>query len=146
MARRSRTPDAPAAVLDLPVTYGNVSIGDKTARVGIVIDRSQITVTRADKSMVGKRLIGRILANPPEERNPDQGRLDGMDAEIVTLAGAFDVKALGVTAKTISCGLTFALASIEVDQLAHFAKRIGRLVVDAVEALDEDEGGDHADE
>jgi len=133
----------PANVLELPVEYGQVSIGDKTTRIGVNVDRSELKVSDADKQLCEKRLTGRIITRPPG--NPEQGTLPGVDLE-THLAGVFDVKGFSVTSDKISFGLTFALASIDVSVLAHFAKRSGRLIVEAVEALPESNGEAEEDE
>ena len=124
-------------LLELPVAFGNISIGDKTARVGVTISRGNLTPSKADKELCGKRLIGQIVA-VPEGTQPENEPLPGMNGDI-SLAGAFDVKGFGVTSKHITLGLTFAIKSIKVEDLAHFAKRDGRIVVNETQALSEDD-------
>jgi hypothetical protein len=121
------------SMLDLQVAFGQVSIGDKTARIGIQIDRGQLTPTQADKNLCELRLAGKIIAKPIDQ-NPDQQTFPGMELE-TELAGTFDVKGFSVTRDTIGLGLTFALKSVEIDKLAHFAKRSGRLIVNSVEDI-----------
>lgn len=128
---------APSSVLELPVSFGNVSIGDKTARIGVTVDRSNITVKKADDSICEKRLTGQIIAKPNGEA-PDQGRLQGMerlgDSE---LDATFDVKGFSVTKDALSFGLTFLLGSVDVAELASFAKREGRLIIEDAEEIPE---------
>ncbi len=121
------------AVLDLPVAFGNVSIGDKTARIGVTVDRSSLSVSQADKHLCEHRLTGRIVSKPQGD-HPDQAALPGMEFE-TALAGVFDVKGFSVSKDNLGFGLTFAIASIDVANLAHFAKRAGRVVVEDVEAI-----------
>lgn len=131
------------SVLELEVAFGNVSIGDKTARVGISTERSQISISQADKNLCGRRLTGTILVHANE--NPDQTTMDGF-ADDIALPGIFDVKQIGITPKAVGFGLTFALAGLDVSQLAHFAKRNGKLIVNNVEDIPENEQNGHAEE
>ncbi len=133
MAKRKTS--EPPAMLELPVEFGGISIGEKTARVGVSIDRANLTVTQADKNLCERRLTGRILARPADEL-PDQGRLPGMEHDTV-INGVFDVKGISLSGRKISLGLTFALKGLDVSVLAHFAKRAGLLRVEAIEALPE---------
>lgn len=113
----------------LPVQFGNVSIGEKTCRVGITIDRRNLGLGAADRTLCGKRLAGSILARA--NGGPDQESLPGADDDI-ELAGIYDVKAFSVTAKALSCGLTFSLESIDLTKLGHFAKRSGLLKITSI--------------
>lgn len=121
------------AVLDVPVAFGNVSIGDGTARLGIVIDREQLTVENADLMLCGRRLTGAVVVQPNGDSTDQTYLVDGIKHE---LRAVFDVKRIGVSPKEISTGLTFALKGLELAELGFFAKRSGRLVVDAVTELE----------
>lgn len=131
---KQRSPE-PAELYDLPVAFGGVSIGDATARIGVTIDRQELKLSEADKHLCEKRLTGRIITRPG---NPEQGSLPGVDLE-TSLRGTFDVKGLRVSADEIAIGLTFQLRNIDVSALAHFAKRGGRLLIDAVSDIPEPE-------
>lgn len=132
------------AVLDLAVSYGNVNIGDKTARIGITVARSVLKVTVADKQLCEKRLAGCMVA---KRGNPDQPTFNGMEDDL-ELTVMFDVKGFNVSADHISFGLTFALKSVDVQTLAQFAKREGQLIITSIEAIpeDEDDGGEGEDD
>ncbi len=121
------------ALLELPVNFGQVSIGDKTARIGATCQRTELTLRVADETLCEARLDGCIVAKPPDE-NADQGTFPGMEDE--TLKGTFDVKGFSVTSEQISLGLTFAIKSVDVSLLAHFAKRSGKMIVWGREDLD----------
>jgi len=126
-------------VLELPVVFSNVNIGDKTCRLGISISRGNITPTQADKRLCGKRLTGTIFAAPDGVSTTNgQQALPGADGDL-EMAGIFDVKGFTVSTKSIGAGLTFALASIDIETLAHFAKREGRIVITGVQELEADE-------
>jgi len=144
-------------VLDLSCSFQNLSLGDKTARIGVLVDRKELSLSAADKQICGRRLTGRLLAVPAGD-NGDQDRLfdDARD-----LDGIFDVKRFGVSDKEITFGLTFALKDLDVATLAHFAQRSGKLMIDNVADIpeeekktrgrpkkadeDEDEAEDHSD-
>lgn len=119
------------ALIDIPVQYGDLSVGETTCRIGINVARDKLSVSKADSLICGKRLSGRITA-VPGNGNPDQGQL--ITDENVVVA-AFDVKKIGFNKKTIGFGLTFAIESVDTDALFHFSKRAGRLIVDSAEAL-----------
>lgn len=125
--------------LDIPVSFGGVSIGDATARLGIKIDRSVCNITTADDTFCGHRLSGRVVLGGGDD-SPGQGKLvDDLDHVV---DGVFDVKRFGANAKEISTGLTFSLADVDVRELAKFSKGSGRLIINVVAELPEDTGGD----
>lgn len=136
---------AEANVLDIPVEFGGVSIGDELARLGIKVSRSSLKLAQADKNLVGKRLTGWVQRTKNGEVE-GQKRLPGMKDADLTLVGTFDVKRLGVSAEEISFGLAFNVRSVEVGELAQFAKRTGRLVVQGVEEIPEEEADDDEDQ
>lgn len=126
-------------VLELDVKYGNVNIGMDTCRLGITIERSKLSISQADKNLCGKRLVGTILARAGEAQS-GQESLPMIEAD-VTLDAAFDVKSFGVTRRNISAGLTFALASINVETLSHFAGRQGTFSVTNIGEIPDEETG-----
>lgn len=129
-------------VLDLECTWGNVSLGEKTARLGATIARSALKLAQADKTFCGRRITGKITAKPADEE-PDQGRLAGMEGVgISEMEETFDVKGLNVSSTHISLGLTFNIKDLDVACLAHFARRTGRLVVTDVSEIPESENGE----
>lgn len=128
-----------AALMTIPVAFGNVNIGDQIARLAVSIDRKRMSLAQADK-LCGKRLSGRITAIPGND-NEDQEQLPGMDAE-TSLNGVFDVKSFGFSPKNMTTGLSFAISSIDLRTLCTFAKRAGSLVVEEIGDIPEDEGRD----
>lgn len=128
-------------MLEIACSYANVNIGDKTARLGISTSRGNLTVSQADKQLCGKRLTGKLLARRGGGGS-DQQSLPGAEDDI-EIQAVFDVKGFGVTGKNISFGATFALASIDVETLAHFAKTSG--IVYILEAADIPEGEEEDD-
>lgn len=130
-------------VLEIDVKYGNVSIGMDTCRLGITIERSKLSISQADKNLCGKRLVGTILARAGGAQS-GQESLPMIEAD-VTLEAAFDVKSFGVTRRNITAGLTFALASINVETLSHFAGRQGTFSVTKIGEIPEDEGNEEGE-
>ena len=130
------------AILELPGSWGNLNIGDETARLGATVARAALSVTQADKNLCCKRLAGTIIARAGDG-NADQSSLPGADAD-ETITAIFDVKSFGVSRKNISFGLTVSLGSIEIEVLAKFAKRQGQFWVQDISDIPEDEanGGD----
>lgn len=145
----AKTKTAPAPATDIAVSYGNVSIGDETARIGVSISRGQMSLAQMDKSFCGKRLTGTILARSTGQA--DQQSLPGADSDI-TITAVFDVKSFGVKRKWFSTGLTFSLGGIDAATLAGFAKREGMLRIDQIDDIPDKElagmkdGGDEGDE
>lgn len=123
----------------IPCAYGNVNVGDRTVAISVSVDRKRLSLDDADR-LCGKRLTGRLNAVPGND-NPDQGTLDGMDAE-ETLSGVFDVKRFGFSPKAVTTTLSFLIESIDLPTLCSFAKRAGAVVVEDVADIPEDEAGD----
>lgn len=149
MAKR-KVPAPMQATLDVPVSFGNVGIGDEKARLGILIDRQRITLTKAETFLCNSRSEVRLHVDPNASGDqPGQEKMDFAKAEI-RLEGVADVGRFGVGRKTISAGLTFAIGSTNVADLARFAKKSGQLVLnrigDAGEGAEEDEGDEGTEE
>lgn len=130
--------DPPKAALNVPVSFGGVSLGQETARIGIKIDRKNLTLAKADKAFSGRRLIGRIVLGH-EDESPDQTQMFDSD---YCVEGAFDVKRYGVNSVFYATGLTFGLADVDIEELSHFSKGTGRLIVDEIAELPEPEPED----
>ncbi len=130
-------------VLDLPVAFGSVSFGKKTARVGINVSRDELKLGVADKTFCDRRLTVSISAAANGDQ-AGQGRLEGMD-ESLTLESVADVKGFGVHAATIGFGLTFNI--VELKRIAEatgthfndFAGREGRLQIEDIGEIPEAE-------
>jgi hypothetical protein len=122
--------------LSVLVQFGDVGIGQETARVGVTIDRSALDLMTADQCFCGKRLIGKIILGRKDDSDGQGKLIEDTDYEV---DGAFDVKGINVKPGKISAGLTFSLASINVSELAKFAKGSGRMVVNEVQELPEPE-------
>lgn len=126
-------------VLDIPVEFGGVSIGEATARLGIRANRSVLNLAAADEVFCGHRLTGRVVLGGSDDQ-PGQGRIvDDLDHQV---DGTFDCKRIGVTQEQISTGLTFSLADVDVRELAKFSKGTGRLIVEGVGELPEEADDD----
>lgn len=127
------------ALLDVAVSFGGVSIGDATARVGFSIEKESMTIDEAEEILCGKRLDGRLVALPAGD-DVDQQLLPGADPGTKhELKGTFDVKGYRSTTKAISTGAVFLLTAIDIELLGHFAKRSGRLIVTDASEMPEPE-------
>lgn len=139
---KPKKPKQTAAIFAAAVEYGNVSVGDETARIGVKIARERCNLDTADECFCGRRLLGTIAVG---DDDPDQMRFDFDDAE-QTIDGTFDVAGYRVSPKHVTLGLTFALREIEVGDLAGFAKRAGFLrITEAVELPDAEDEDDEDD-
>lgn len=128
----------------LLVEFGGVSIGDGTARIGIVVSRDSRPLTEFDEFFCERRLTGSIHVTKNNE-DPDQRKLFEQDGP-VQLESVFDVKGFSVKTKKVSAGLTFALREIDSSLLAKFAKQTGYLVITEVGFIPENEkDDDHVD-
>jgi hypothetical protein len=133
--------DDPKPMIEIGVEYGNISIGEKTASVGVSFSRGQISLTKAAENFCERRLTGCIIAKPAGWNSDDQA-LPGME-EDVELHGVFDVASIRFTSKAFAVKLSFRLNEIDVSTIAEFAKRSGRLSVFEVADLpDGDEEGE----
>jgi hypothetical protein len=70
--------------LQLPVQWGNLNVGDETARLGLSVHRGSLTVSQADRHLCGKRLRLKTLArgNGAQASQEAIPGLDGGDVEL----------------------------------------------------------------
>lgn len=145
MARRSSSDK-----LELACSFGGVSFGKKTARVGVTVERNLLSLTKANDHFCDRRLTVAIQAKPMGDQ-PGQGRLAGMDDDI-ELEGVADVKGFGVHSTTINFGLTFNAKELKTVaantgvQFNDFAAREGTLTITSVSAIPEEEKNGEAEE
>lgn len=120
-------------VLNLPVEFSGVAIGEGVARIGFRVRRENLNILAADESLCGRRLTGRAIVTPGSDA-ANQTYIEGTAAADGKheIEGTFDVKRFSVSTKFISAGLTFNLEEIDIKQLGHFSKRSGFLVVNDV--------------
>lgn len=116
----------PLAVLDKPVSFGGVSIGKATGRIGISLDRAWIELEEAAEMFCNRRLIGKVVLGGADDASGQQKLVDDLEVEV---SGAFDCKGFRVTEEILSTGLTFSLSEVSIADLAKFSKGVGRLVV-----------------
>lgn len=144
--KKSASNGVDSSVVNVDVHWGNVSIGDKIARLGLSVDRSQLKLTTADSQLCERRILVRILAKPPGDES-DTGRFPGMEDD-VSIEGVAEVKGISSNRKQLSFGLAFGIKGMDVSELAKFAKMHGRLEVVEVlgDASDDDDDGSGDDE
>lgn len=118
--------------LNLLVDFQGVSIGDGTGRLGIKVSRNQLSLSKADRTLCGRRLAGRIAVFANGESPEQTVMFEGARLEITA---TFDVKRFSVAPDWYSFGLTFPLLEIDCRELAGFAKKQGRILVDHIETI-----------
>lgn len=133
----------PIAVLDKPVSFGGVSIGKSTGRIGVSIDREWLELDQASDLFCNHRLNGKVVLGRVGDQSGQTTLVDDLDHEV---AGAFDVKGFRVTEDTLACGLTFSLADVDIAELAKFSKGVGRLVVYEIGEIPADAPDEHLDD
>lgn len=125
-----------AELLNVPVAFGNVSIGDGSASVKVTVDRENLNPDAADDLFCGRRLQGKIAVGQPNE-DPTQKRMfEDLDYRI---EATFEAKGYSVRPKGIGATLNVLLKEVDVETLSHFAKHDGRMIVLNAEPLGEDE-------
>lgn len=135
---RGRKADPNAVTLG--VSFGGVSFGDKTARLGVTISRGQMTAPQAEKNLCERRLKVRIRA-AANSNNGDQESLPGMEGEDSEMEAIVDIKGYSAGGKSFGCGLTFLNDDRAKENLPAFAKREGQLVILENSELPENEQG-----
>lgn len=138
---RETNMEAAGEGFDIGCDFGGVSLGKETCRVGVKLERSSITLQDADTFLCGMRLTGKLVVGG-KQAAPGQTTLPGMEDAGHEVAGVFDVKRFGVSAKEITFGATFAMASVDPRDLAKLANSSGRLVVTDADVIPDDEAGD----
>lgn len=126
------------------VKFGNVNIGDETARIGITIPRDKLADEKAINLLVARRLLGTIVV---AEGDVDPRQKNFLQDATASVEGAFDTRALRIGLKEFGSGLTFSLTNIDANELSQFAKKSGFLWIDDAQELEvepdgEDEGDD----
>ncbi|WP_425618087.1 helix-hairpin-helix domain-containing protein [Anatilimnocola sp. NA78] len=122
-------------VLDIPVKFGGVSIGEATARLGLSIDRSVCNINAADETFCGHRLSGRVIRGRSGDQAGQSTIVEDLDHYVDAV---FDVKRIGVNSTNITTGLTFSLADVDIRELAKLSKGAGRLIIKEVAELPDD--------
>jgi hypothetical protein len=120
-----------------------VSIGKNTGRIGVTIDKEWIELDQADEMFCNRRLTGKVVLGRVGDAANQQTLCDDLDCQV---AGAFDVKGFRVTESAVSLGMTFALAEVDIAELAKFSKGVGRLVVLEVGEIPDDAPDEFDDE
>jgi hypothetical protein len=97
------------------------------------------SLLEAEQTLCGRRLNGKVQVCPKDEASGQGQLFDGTRPEV---AGVFDVKRFSVCPKNITAGLTFSLADVDVASLPAFAKHAGRLIIEMVSELVDEENED----
>jgi len=120
----------------IPVEYGNVNIGDQVARISMKIDRAKIDDMKALSLLCARRLTGTItVANT----DADPRQKNFFETASASIEGSFDTKRVSVGPNDFGTGITVALAEIDAEELAKFAKKRGFIWIDNSEPIEVDE-------
>lgn len=122
-------------VLDLPVEFGGVSIGETTARLGMKIKKEVLNIIQAEEAFCGRRLSGVIKLGGADD---SPGQTTMFETELV-VDGTFDIHRFGVGPENYTTSATFKLNEIDIGELARFSKGAGRLVVANIAEIPTDE-------
>lgn len=128
--------------LDLQVELSGVSIGDAASAVGIKVDRNRLPYQMAVQTFCGKR-IGVLLRTTPNGGEDSKQTHAPADA-FESIEGHADVKRVGISPKEISFRLSFNNKEVSPHDLADFAQRSGKLIVNTVEDIPEPTPEEHA--
>jgi hypothetical protein len=133
--------------LDIPVDFGNVSVGKGTCRlnIGFKSDAPGVNAAKLGHFFVGARLKATIIVDPNAANDVGgQQVINGTSGP--QLESVVDCGSYRCASKKISAGLTFAKEEISVGKLAEFAGESGRLIVERIGDAGEGEGGEHEDD
>lgn len=104
-------------LLSIPVSFGNVSIGDATARISVKVSRERMELADADHYFTDRRLAVAIILGHQDD-DPKQKTFDDVDHKVAATA---DVKGFRTSSDEFSAGLTFGKKDVNVDELSGFA-------------------------
>lgn len=147
MAKKKSGASSVKAKLSVECSFKSVSFGSDTAKLGVNIGRDAMSLEDAEEYLCGRRSKVRIVARASAD-DPNQGRLDGMEAEDRVLVATVDIRGFGVKPKMFSTSLSFINDSLGESGLEHFAGVKSGLLefftTEAIQVYDEDEEEAHA--
>lgn len=116
----------------IAVNFGGVSIGKKTARISMKMQRDEaFSLKDADESLCGRRLTGSIQLG---RKNDADGQVTMWD-DTERIEGSFDITRMGVSPEEYSFGATFKKTEIDLALLGDFSNGEGRMLIDSVELI-----------
>lgn len=130
-------------LLDVPVTFGRVSIGAASASITVKIDRTVFGPDQADELLCGRRLAAKLATGGVINSPGQQVLFDDMENK---LGASFEVKGFSVKPKYIRFTLNGLLEDLDLDSLGYFAARQGVFVITGVEDLDATTADDEDDD
>lgn len=137
MTATATAPDTQQAadpVINVPCKFSAQSNAGDSGTIGVKIDRSHLGPMAAAECFCGNQLTGRICVQPLGD-DPQQQYFDDSDIQH-EVAGVFTVGGYRVDSKNISISLKYTVASVDIEQLSHFPKKTGRLLVELVQKAD----------
>lgn len=123
-------------LFDVPVAFGQVGLGKTLGRIGIKIDRQQLSLDDCDALLCGKRVTGTVHLGRKDDSPGQKSLIEGRD---IAVAASFDVNGFRVTPEMLGMSLSFNLESIELADVAKLSKGEGRFVAAASDEIPEDE-------
>ncbi len=133
------------ALIELPIEYGTISLGERRARISCKLYRSNIPdhccpecgAVKLEEYLVWKRLTGCLKAHP---RGVHCDPMPGMPDDSIVLECKFDVKTYTAHRDSVNFGLSMRLDEMEdVASLTLFPKRGGKLIIESVEDMPDEE-------
>jgi hypothetical protein len=124
----------------IPVKFGNLSVGDKTANLGVVID-GHLDDEQARYFLCGSRLMVTLKVDP-QSQDDIKGQETMGFTETQTVNATVDSHSVRLFPSRYSAALVFSLAEIDVGNLAHFAKHSGTMVAKKVGDAGQTQEGD----
>lgn len=117
---------------DVSVSFGGVSIGKKTARIAMKMERDEsFALVKIDEELCGRRLTGKIQLG----RKGDTAGQTTIWNEEQSIAGTFDVTALSMKPTEFGFGATFKKTEIDLALLGDFSNGEGRMRIESVSEI-----------
>ena len=103
----------------LPVDYSNVSVGKERVRIGVKINRCDLTLARADALFCNAQLDATLKCDPNSKRDVEgQQTFEGLT---LTVAMVAETKKYSVGAAVIGVSLSAPKTAIDIAELSKFA-------------------------
>lgn len=122
--------------IQFPVHFSSVALQLEQSKIGIQIDRSNLSIETADELLSGRRLTGTVEVVRDGEKEDQQSLIQGT---LSAVTASFDVKGFNVKPKTFTAGLVFAKDDMDPNNLDGFLKRNGRVTITENNDIPEDD-------
>lgn len=120
-----------SAAVTVNAKFKNVNLGDETARLGIEIPCGEMQVMKAVSLFRGSQCKVTITLGDKEQE-------DMLGAKgIPVIESVVNFKSVTIKQKVYNVGLTFNLADVTPEEIAHFAQQSGHISVERIGAIPE---------